>query len=163
MRTRVEVAKSVLEAVDLLSEEMGHAQSEPLDARPSSADQNELISLLEQLIIRRIQVTMAFELLAHLDPIKATSLVLRRYLGENVNPDRKYGGYESELDSILGDLALVGVEHLTRLVRSPKFDCSKARDQRVVRSFCNALQLESEEELKTWLKSQWSGGACKSL
>ncbi|MCA9691911.1 MAG: hypothetical protein R3A51_20705 [Nannocystaceae bacterium] len=103
-----------------------------------------LASGLEALILARVEVLNAFELLIRISPERAITMLLRLYLGSGVSPDTKFGGYESELDVALDDLReLAGERALQRLVCSSQFDVEKWQDPRVLRSFAGALSTDA--------------------
>lgn len=121
------------------------------DCEALSSDEREsLCGDLEQLILLRVEVLNAFELMVRLDPKRSARLLLRLYLGRGVSPDTKFGGYEFELSTMVDDLVeFEGAEALAELVRSARFDPSKLDDPRVARSFSEALSCEPDE-LRQW-------------
>jgi hypothetical protein len=139
-----------LQALDALAARLDEATeaATAIDAK----DCTELIALLERLILKRVETTRAFHLLLKLDVQKCQQLLLRRYLGRHVSPDTKFGGYESELATMLSDLTEIHTpEALRQLVRQENFDWSKLDDSRVERAMCEALSLETHESLEAWL------------
>src|SRR5262249_16829460 len=80
-------------------------------------------------------------------------LVVSRYLGLGVNPDRKYGGYTSELTMLLDDLLHAGGDvALRQLFTHPRCDPDRLKDSRVVEALSWTLDctLEQREE---WVRS----------
>jgi hypothetical protein len=108
------------------------------------------VALLKELIISRTEILSAFEVLCRVDVQEATSVLLSRYVGDAVDPDTKYGGFEFELSTMLDNLNEIGdPEALQRLAAA--IDDEKLRDPRVVRAFCDALDIDSDA-FAVWLK-----------
>lgn len=103
------------------------------------------IEKLTQLIIRRIYPLQAFEALARIEPSAATDMLLSRYLGVGVDPDRKFGGYSFELEAMLDDLReIAGEKALIGLVRHQQFAKDRLKDRRVLDAFAEALNIPAE-------------------
>ncbi len=110
------------------------------------------IDRLRQLIIRGIYPVNAFEAMARNDLAAATDILLSRYLGVGVDPDRKFGGYAFELDSMLDDLREVGGEHALRsLVTHEHFARHLFNDRRVVEAFASALNIPADR-FQDWVE-----------
>lgn len=108
---------------------------------------------LRELMIRRIDPVNAFELLAHIDLNAAIEALLDRHLGEGVDPDRKFGGYSSELSIMLDDLVeIAGPDALRQLLRREGFGRKHLKDRRVIEAFSEALDID-EKQWETWLNS----------
>lgn len=119
-----------------------------------SEQRQRLVQSLEELFIKRVLVQPAFSLILRLDPEKAQSLLLRRYVGRGVSADTKFGGYQFELSQLLSELVAVGGQELVaRLVLHASFDAGKLTDPRVIESLCDALSLDSVEAVQEWLRT----------
>ncbi len=93
-------------------------------------------------------------MLVTLSPESAIEMLLARYLGKSVDPDRKFGGFEFELDSMLDDLCkIAGKDQLSILIQNENFAPSSLEDARVRRSSAEALELD-ESQVPTWVESQ---------
>ena len=56
-----------------------------------------------------------------------------------------------DLSIMLDDIVeICGEEYLRKILDADGFDQSKLEDDRVIRSFCEALSLESKEEFFAW-------------
>jgi hypothetical protein len=111
------------------------------------------VSLLRELIISRIYPMNAFGLMVQIDKKSAIEVLLSRYLGRGVDSDTKFGGFESELDTMLDDLwEFGGVEWIEKLVLHPDFEIERIKDPRVRRTFSEVLQLE-EHQIPKWVQS----------
>jgi hypothetical protein len=109
--------------------------------------------LLEQLILRRIYPVNAFALLVQIDKQAAIDVLLRRYLGDTVDPDTKFGGYAFELSTMLDDLREAhGESALRELVNHPMFNKRRLNDDRVVEAFTDSLGID-KSRLSEWLKA----------
>lgn len=109
------------------------------------------VRLLESLIIGRIYSINAFDLLVKINPDAAIDVLLSRYLGRGVDPDRKFGGFEFELLSMLDDLLEVGgARRIAQLVSHTSFSTDRVEDLRVRRVFGEILQME-EHLVATWI------------
>lgn len=153
MSALVTSIQTILSDLRRLEEDLDRTADDPAFSAMAGEERVQVATLLEQLVIHRIAVTKSFELLVRLDPERAVTLLCRRYLGKNVNPDRKFGGYESELESMLADLAEVGGDWLVALVRTDAFDEAKMQDPRVVASFCEVLKVQSRTDFESWFLS----------
>lgn len=112
------------------------------------------LCLLKNLILRRIYPVNAFEMLASLSPESAVDMLLARYLGTSVDPDKKFGGFEFELESMLGDLCRIGgKEQISTMINKENFSVSSLKDPRVRRVLAEVLELE-EDQVLTWVESQ---------
>jgi hypothetical protein len=128
----------------------------------SSSEESELVqgasmedvTLLRELIIQRIYPENAFNLLVYIDKNAAIEILLSRYVGKFVDPDTKFGGYETELELMLDDLREVcGIEQIVRLVRHPQFAIDRIADPRVQRALGEALDID-DEQVPGWIYSQ---------
>lgn len=112
------------------------------------------IGFLRSMIISRIYPVNAFELLVKIDPNAGVEVLLSRYLGRGVNPDTKFGGFESELQIMLDDLREVaGSQMIAQLVRNPDFAIQRIEDARVRRVLAQVLDME-EESIPDWVRKQ---------
>jgi hypothetical protein len=120
----------------------------------TSIGSDSLIPILIELIIKRIDVVHAFELLTIISHNDALKVLERRYLGDGVSPYTKYGGYQFELSLMLSDyLEIRGTECFkTEILLNSKFK-SKLSDSNVVEAMCEALDVESETELKSLIRN----------
>jgi hypothetical protein len=100
------------------------------------------VGLLVRLIERRIYAVPAFGALARIDITAAREVLLSRYLGRGVDPDRKFGGYVFELASMLDELLQAGgQEALMDLIDRPSFSPERLTDRRVIEAFSEALEI----------------------
>ena len=125
-----------------------------------SVDLNELAKnltvedapMLEELILKRIEVLNLFELLLKIDPGRAKNILVRRYLGESVSPDTKFGGFEFELSTMLDDYnEILGEKALVDLINHPEIEIRRLKDTRVLRSLTEALDFNDENESLNWV------------
>jgi hypothetical protein len=113
-----------------------------------------LVAALEDLVVKRVLIQPAFTLLARLDLERSKALLLRRYVGQGVSADRKFGGYQFELSTLLTELVDIGgTKSLADLILEGSFDEHKLTDPRVLESICDALSLDSVELVHAWLKT----------
>lgn len=137
-------AANALEACDALDEALRR-----LDRDLEPAD----IPVLEQLIVRRIEVLRPFERLAALDLQAARKVLLDRWLGHGVDPDTKFGGYTFELGVMLDDLRVVGGDDALRgLIADPRFARERLSDPRVLDALGEALDLTRDGVVR-WLSA----------
>ena len=109
------------------------------------------IDLVEQLILSRVDVLNAFELLVRCAPGRAEAVLMARYLGKDVSPDTKYGGFLFELDSMLNDWVEVqGKESLRHLFRAVSPE--RIADARVLTAVRDVLDLRDVDEAHKWLR-----------
>jgi hypothetical protein len=112
------------------------------------------VETLSQLVTSRIFLLPAFELLVRRFPRKACSLLVDRFLGEHVDPDYKYGGSGTTISVALSDM----VEHdgpqaLVHLLKVANLEMDQlTADDRILRGFGEALELNSYEEIEQWLR-----------
>ena len=112
------------------------------------------VSILRELIVTRIYPVNAFGLLVRIDPDAAIEVLLSRYLGMGVDPDRKFGGFEFELETMLDDLREVcGTQKLAQLVKHARFSIELVDDLRVRRVFGEILRM-AEQLVPDWIRSQ---------
>jgi hypothetical protein len=112
------------------------------------------VDLLRSLIVSRIYPVNAFSMLVKVDQSRAIEVLLSRYLGVGVCPDRKFGGFESELGIMLDDLEeFGGRERIIQLVRHPEFAVERTEDSRVCRAFGEILNLD-ERLVPDWIETQ---------
>lgn len=98
--------------------------------------------LLVRPIERRIYAVPAFGASARIDIAAARDVLLSRYLGGVVDPDKKSGGYALELAAMLDELRQAGgQEALMDLIDQPGFSPERLTDQRVVEAFSEALDI----------------------
>jgi hypothetical protein len=142
-----DAAQAALRAQDELLDVWRNVATGQLASELEAAD----ISLLRELIVRRIYPVNAFGLLAQADPEVAADVLLSRYLGKSVDPDTKFGGFEFELATMLDDLlAAGGMEGIADLVRKSDFAMDRLEDPRVKRVFSDVLQIETDQVM-TWV------------
>lgn len=111
------------------------------------------VRLLKTLIVSRIYPINAFGLLVAADPLGAMEMLLSRYVGRGVDPDRKFGGYVFELSSMLTDLVeSQGESRLRQLLEHPSFNKALLTDERVISSIGEALGME-RPETQNWIQS----------
>lgn len=143
--------QKTLEALSALKSALEEASTSRISV--TKDEHTALCADLENLLLLRIEVLSAFELLVRLNPERAQAILLRRYLGRGVSPDRKFGGYEFELSTMLDDLVeIAGKNSLVGIVRSNLFDPEKLEDPRVVQSLAGALDCEPDE-IPHWYQS----------
>lgn len=119
---------------------------------------NEDASFLRSMIIRRIYPVNAFGLLVRIDQDAAIEVLLSRYLGVDVDPDTKFGGFEFELATMLDDLLEIGGTHrIAQLVSDSRFSIERMEDLRVLRVLGGVLQME-DEMVPNWIRSQRTRG-----
>lgn len=153
MFDRNENIETALQAVAKLDEMFKQTSGDAI-LEMSSDERARLAENLEAMILRRIEVANAFEWLARLDRPRATNVLLRRYLGRGVCPDNKFGGYESELSTMLEDFVEVqGIEALSELVVADRFDSEKVSDSRVARAFAEVVGCPPED-VSSWVELQ---------
>ena len=112
--------------------------------------------ILEKLIISRIQIANFFEILLRIDPIRAKNILIDRYLGESVSPDRKYGGFEFELSLMLDDyIEILGKKELIELINHPEVKLERLKDPRVINSLIEALDFDDQGECMTWINNNY--------
>lgn len=108
------------------------------------------VDVVERLIRSRVDVLPAFEVLVRCAPTRAHAILLERYLGKDVSPDTKHGGFLSELSSMLDDLVEIegeeSLRHVFLHVPSERLD-----DVRVLTAVRDALELASIDEAREWL------------
>jgi hypothetical protein len=121
----------------------------------SSMDSDSLVPVLVELIVRRIDIANPFELLIKISPDDALAILERRYLGEYVSPYRKFGGYYFELSLILSDyLEIRGKDcFISEILLNDKFK-SKLSDSNAVAAICDALDMDSEAELASFIRKE---------
>jgi hypothetical protein len=156
METRLRIeglrsaARQALEAQDQLLNAWRSLDSSDLD---SLCEQDDL-ELLKQLILRRIYPVNAFAVLARVDKYAAIDVLISLYLGDSVDPDRKFGGYTFELSSILDDLREIhGETALRELIDHPKFNKIRLSDSRVIEAFSDSLDIDASL-FSGWLENQ---------
>jgi hypothetical protein len=116
------------------------------------------IELLVSLIQRRIYIVPAFEALVKIDITAAREVLLSRYLGRNVDPDRKFGGYVFELTAMLGELHQAGGQEALRdLIDQAALSPARLADQRVIEAFSEALEIEASQ-VPEWIRRTSGGG-----
>jgi hypothetical protein len=112
------------------------------------------VNLLKSLILRRIYPVNAFEVLVSLSPESAIEMLLARYLGKSVDPDKKFGGFEFELESMLDDLCrIAGKEQIANMLNNEQFSIASLDDSRVRRILAEVLELD-ESQVFAWAESQ---------
>ena len=118
----------------------------------SKLDRVSDLGLLVELIRRRIYPLLAFGALAKVDPAAARDVLLRVYLGEGVDPDRRFLGYTFDLSGMLSDLKEAGGEGALRdLLRHPRLARDRLADPRVIEAVADALEIELTE-VPRWLE-----------
>ena len=115
------------------------------------------VGLLVNLIERRIYAVPAFVALARIDITAARDVLLSRYLGRAVDPDRKFGGYLFELAAMLVVLCQAGGQAaLLDLIDRPDFSPERLTDQRVVEAFSEALEI-GPSQVPEWIRQAQNG------
>ncbi len=105
-----------------------------------------LVSTLVRLIRMRIDVLNAFELLMRIDGNRAQQVLLDLYVGKDVDPDTKYGGFTSELSIMMSDLVdFYGVKSIVQIIRSEFFDKRLLKDARFAESIVFAAEMPLDE------------------
>lgn len=97
-----------------------------------------------------------FEVMLHYDRAMAEKFLTRFYIGIYVSPDRKGGGYESMVSSMMEDYYdLLGIEGLKCFLLSDSVSYRRLLDTRVVRSLSEILEVE-EDHVLAWIKKNKS-------
>ena len=134
----------------------------PLDALLQAAGPDD-VRLFRELVVRRIYPLNAFEALVRINPTAVVEVLLSRYVGSGVDPDRKFGGYSFELSGMLGDLAEVcGESALGDLVAHPRFNPRLFADRRFVESLADALSVEPDR-IGPWLAARCGTSAAPDV
>jgi hypothetical protein len=137
-----------------VNDELSEAWRNLPDADAPKVASRDDVPLLCELIKLRILPANAFGLLVRLDLEAAVEMLLRRYVGEGVDPDRKYGGFEYELSCMLRDLVEVrGPSQLRKLLTHPEFNSRLFADDRLLTSISEALDINTDQ-VHGWLESQ---------
>lgn len=145
-------AAAALDANGALSSTCRHILSSGLHSDLAQED----IDILKKLIISRVCSIDAFELLVKIDRTASIEMLIRRYLGIGVDPDKKYGGYQFELENMLSDFVTTwGDTALCELFTHHDFDQFRFTDLRVQASIAEALNVEVSEVPK------WIAAHCK--
>lgn len=98
---------------------------------------------LVKLIEAGIFATNAFELLLKVSPRDAQGVLFRHYLGEHLDPDTRYGSYQSNLSIMLSDAVdYHGREWLRSLLLDARVSSTKLTDSRVILALADALDLD---------------------
>ena len=138
----------------LLSHDRLLAAWKGVDDQTRETFASEGVELLKQLFIARIYPVNAFAVLVKANLPAAIELLLRRYLGQGVDPDRKFGGYAFELSSMLYDLHEAhGEAGLQELIQNPRIRQALAANKRAAGAFAEALGV-SEQQAREWLLKQ---------
>jgi hypothetical protein len=150
--------RSALEAQDALLAAWRDLKPEDIASLAGGPD----VGLLVRLIERRIYAVPAFGALARIDITAARDVLLSRYLGRVVDPDRKFGGYAFELAAMLDELCQAGGhEALMDLIDQPDFSPERLTDQRVIEAFSEALEIEPSR-VPEWIRQAHKGGGRNS-
>jgi len=116
----------------------------------SALDTPEDVKTLKELIVRRIDIMNSFDALVRVDRAAAMEVLLSRYLGSGVDPDKKFGGYTSELAVMLDDLREAGgVAALRTLVSHVRFARELLSDRRVIEALADALEIPCDQ-VRDW-------------
>ena len=111
---------------------------------------------LEELMHAGVNGYYFFEVMLHYNRVMAESFFTRFYIGIYVSPDRKGGGYESMISSMMEDYCdLLGVDDLKRFLLSDSVSYRRLLDTRVVRSLSEILEVE-EDCILAWIKKNKS-------
>ena len=109
------------------------------------------ISMLSELIARKIYPVPAFSLLVKENQEIAIDTLLARYAGSNVDVERGFGGFIFDLSTMLSDLFESGGNDLLRsLINHPHFSRYLLTDVRFIECLGFALDLESDG-VKVWI------------
>jgi hypothetical protein len=150
MQTLRDAARRAICVNDELSEAWRNL---PYADAPNVASRDD-VPLLCELIKYRILPANAFGLLVRLDLEAAVEMLLRRYIGESVDPDRKFGGFQYELTCMLIDLVEVrGQSQLRSLLTHPEFNSQLFADDRLLTSISEAMDIDTDQA-RVWLESQ---------
>jgi hypothetical protein len=145
--------RNALEAQDALLAAWRDLKPEDVASLAGAPD----VGLLVRLIERRIYAVPAFGALARIDITAARDVLLSRYLGRVVDPDRKFGGYAFELATMLDELRQAGgQEALTDLIDQPDFSSERLTDRRVIEAFSEALEMEPSR-VPEWIRQARMG------
>jgi hypothetical protein len=145
--------RNALEAQDALLAAWRDLKPEDFASLTGGSD----VGLLVRLIERRIYAVPAFVALARIDITAARDVLLSRYLGRAVDPDRKFGGYAFELAAMLDELRQAGGEEaLMDLIDQPDFSPERLTDQRVVEAFSEALEI-GPSRVPEWIRQAHEG------
>lgn len=110
------------------------------------------VPLLRELVIRRIDVLPAFEQLVKLDAAVAREVLLDRWLGGDVDPDTRFGGFTFELTAMLDDLRqIAGEAALRAVIADPRIAPDRLADPRVLESLGQALDL-AHDDVSAWIE-----------
>lgn len=141
------LATSALEASGKLGECLRGADRAALAATLGPEDGD----WLERLVVSRVDVLFAFDLLCRVAPERATKLLVSRYLGK-ADPDTQFGGYVFELAGLLDDwTGAHGKDGLRRLLSSETVSLDRRRDARVQKAIRQAVGLDDDEDVDEWL------------
>jgi hypothetical protein len=112
-----------------------------------------LVTDLKSLVASGLCTLPAFDLLLRISPEDAIEVLEWRYVSEDVDPDRRSGGYEFDLSAMFTEIVdALGAQHLIGLIRSYVISQKRLDDPRVTRALMEALDLESPEELASALR-----------
>jgi hypothetical protein len=138
-----EAARAAMDAVRALNESLAQANQGP---RIDAAAAPTVVSALVALVERGLCTLNAFELLLKLSPAAAIDVLLRRYLGEHVDPDTRAGGYEADLSVMLSDMVeILGAPAVEALIDGEQIAPAKLRDRRVLAALADALDVEEDD------------------
>ncbi len=113
---------------------------------------HEDVPLLRELITSRVEVLNAFEELLRIDADAAREVLISRYLGPQVDPDGKFGGFFFELSAMIDDwVELRGVGTLRELLLSDQVPRSRLCDQRVQESIRSGCNFDDDRDVLAWL------------
>lgn len=105
------------------------------------------VELLSELILLRIFPINAFSLLVLLDKERSIDVLLSRYIGRDVDPDTKYGGFEFELSSMLDDFfSSFGIDAISDIICRNNYSSDKIKgDIRIMRTLSHAVNVDESE------------------
>lgn len=101
-----------------------------------------------------IQVLYFFEVILRFDKYMAEKLLIDKYIGNYVNPDRKGRGYELEISTMLEDyFDIEGQENLIEFLNNDQVSLTRLLDKRVMNNLCEILN-KNESEILFLLKKR---------
>ena len=143
-----DIAKEALKAHEAIYDFWREFQHESMNTY-SKEVLDRTISLLKELIVKRIEVVNCFELLIRLNFNEALDVLESRYLGDKVCLYTKFGGFQNELELMLSDYVEIrGKNSFVNEVLKRYLSSEKLSDPKVMSAFCEALGLEEDLDLK---------------
>lgn len=124
-----------------------YSKESVVESQGKSAE--DVIPLLKEMIIKRIEIANCFELLVRLDFNEALDVLESRYLGDTVCLYTKFGGIQNELALMLSDyLEIRGEDSFMEEIIKKYLLSEKMNDPKVISAFCEALDIDETNEFK---------------